>query len=63
MLNLRSVAGLALIALGVLGILLPLMPGVPLLIAGVALLGADHPVRAFVERLWARARRAAKRRS
>lgn len=48
----RSVAGVTLIALGLVGIALPLMPGVPLLIAGAGLLGVDHPLRrAIIDRL------------
>lgn len=39
----RTVTGLTLIALGVIGILLPIIPGVPLFIVGVALVGANHP--------------------
>ena len=43
---------MTLIAVGVAGVVLPLMPGVPFLIAGTALLGSDHPIsRAVVERL------------
>ena len=40
----RSVAGCALVALGVVGTVLPLVPGVPLLVAGIAVLGSDHPI-------------------
>jgi uncharacterized membrane protein YbaN (DUF454 family) len=40
----RSLAGIALLVLGVAGTILPLMPGVPFLIAGTALLGSDHPM-------------------
>jgi uncharacterized membrane protein YbaN (DUF454 family) len=48
----RSIAGITLVALGVAGIVLPLMPGVPFLIAGTALLGSDHPLsRAVAERV------------
>jgi uncharacterized membrane protein YbaN (DUF454 family) len=48
----RTVTGLTLIALGVIGILLPIIPGVPLFIVGVALVGANHPwVRPFTVRL------------
>jgi hypothetical protein len=48
----RTVTGLTLIGLGVLGILLPIIPGAPLLIVGVALVGANHPwVRPFTVRL------------
>jgi uncharacterized membrane protein YbaN (DUF454 family) len=41
--RIRIVLGFVLIAMGVLGLLLPLMPGIPLLLAGVALVGVDHP--------------------
>ncbi len=59
----RTVAGLILIGLGLIGLLLPVMPGIPLLIAGVALMGARHPwvrpamarLRAW-RRLWRRSR-------
>lgn len=53
----RMVTGLTLMALGVIGMLLPIMPGIPLLIAGVALLGTNHPwVRPLMARfrLWRR---------
>lgn len=57
----RVVAGVLLVVVGVLGTLLPVIPGVPLLIAGVALIGPKHPlIRPFVERFerWREARRA-----
>jgi len=38
----RVVLGVLLLVAGVLGILLPVIPGIPLLIAGVALLGRGH---------------------
>jgi hypothetical protein len=38
----RQTCGIALIASGIAGILLPVIPGIPLLAAGVALLGTDH---------------------
>lgn len=48
----RSGLGLALVALGVAGVVMPLVPGVPLMVAGMALLGSDHPIsRAIVQRL------------
>lgn len=48
----RTVAGVALICLGLVGMLMPVLPGIPLLLAGVALLGSDHPwVRPFMARL------------
>ena len=50
----RVVLGVVLCVAGVLGTLLPIIPGVPLIIAGVALLGSDHwlvrPVAQRVER-------------
>ncbi len=52
--------GLALIGLGAVGIFLPIIPGVPLFIAGVALVGTNHPwVRPFMARLrlWRRRRK------
>jgi len=48
----KAATGLMLIGLGVIGILLPIIPGVPLLIVGMALVGANHPwVRPFTVRL------------
>jgi hypothetical protein len=55
----RVVAGVLLVAVGVLGCVLPIIPGIPILIAGVALLGPRHPlVRPFAERIerWRAAR-------
>ena len=48
----QVVLGVLLIALGVVGCVLPILPGIPLLIAGIALLGPKHPlVRPFAERV------------
>jgi uncharacterized membrane protein YbaN (DUF454 family) len=55
--TIRLAAGVTLIGLGLLGLLLPVLPGIPLLLAGAALLGANHPwVRPFMARirLWRR---------
>ena len=50
--RLREAAGFALLIAGLLGLLLPVMPGTPLLIAGVALLGPNHPrVAPWLKRL------------
>jgi hypothetical protein len=50
--RLRQVAGYALLVLGAMGIVFPMLPGIPLLIAGAALLGSDHPaVRPLLDRL------------
>jgi uncharacterized membrane protein YbaN (DUF454 family) len=40
---LRTIAGVTLITIGLVGILLPIIPGIPLLLAGVAAMGRDHP--------------------
>jgi len=40
---LRTVAGVMLITIGIVGILLPFIPGIPLMLAGVATMGRDHP--------------------
>jgi uncharacterized membrane protein YbaN (DUF454 family) len=50
---------MVLIVLGLLGMLMPVLPGIPFLLAGVALLGSSHPwVRPFIARLrlWRRKR-------
>jgi uncharacterized membrane protein YbaN (DUF454 family) len=50
--TIRTAIGLILIVLGLLGLLVPVMPGIPLLIAGVALVGTNHPwVRPVIARL------------
>jgi len=56
---LKIAAGLALVIVGVAGLVLPLIPGVPLLIAGAAILGPRHPIiRPFSVRWrWWRKRR------
>ena len=49
--RLRELTGLGLLIAGLLGLLLPVMPGTPLLIAGVALLGPSLPaVRPWMKR-------------
>ncbi len=53
----RTVVGLLLILVGLLGLLLPVMPGIPFLIAGVAMVGIDHPVLRPFRRLLTRFRR------
>lgn len=41
--SIRTVAGISLILLGAIGTLVPVVPGVPMILAGVALVGTDHP--------------------
>ena len=43
MTQLREAAGFALLIMGLVGWLRPIIPGTPFLIAGVAVLGIDHP--------------------
>ncbi len=46
----RVVCGVLLVIVGLLGCILPVIPGIPILIAGVALLGRENPiVRPFAE--------------
>ena len=40
----RVGAGVALIVLGIVGTILPIIPGIPLLLAGVAIIGFEHPL-------------------
>jgi uncharacterized membrane protein YbaN (DUF454 family) len=39
----RRVVGFSLIVLGAIGSLVPIVPGVPMILVGVALVGSDHP--------------------
>ena len=39
---LRTASGLLLITVGAVGLALPIIPGIPLLLAGVAIMGRDH---------------------
>ena len=56
----RRIAGYGLVTAGVAGCLLPVIPGIPILLAGVAILGLDDPLirpwREHIRRLRARAR-------
>ena len=52
MTKLREATGFALLIAGLLGLVLPIIPGAPLLIAGVAVLGSDHPrIQPWITRL------------
>lgn len=51
----REVCGIVLIGAGILAIPVPIIPGIPLIVAGSAMLGNNHPlVRAG--RMWLRDR-------
>ena len=51
MVMLRTIAGVILITIGVIGLVLPVIPGIPLLLAGMATMGRDHPwLRPLIER-------------
>ena len=50
--RLREISGFVLLIAGLVGCLIPLIPGSPMVIAGAALLGADHPrIRPSIRRL------------
>jgi hypothetical protein len=42
--RLRAVGGVLLVAVGLIGLVIPVVPGVPLLLAGATLLGREHPL-------------------
>lgn len=47
----KVIIGIAMCVIGVAGTLVPVIPGVPIILAGVALMGTDHPlVRKVKER-------------
>ena len=52
--KIKLMLGIALCIVGLAGTLVPIIPGVPMIIAGFALMGADHP---FVRGAKARLRR------
>lgn len=40
----RNICGVALIGVGIIAMPLPILPGIPIVLAGVALLGREHPL-------------------
>lgn len=42
--KIKVILGIALCVVGVAGMLLPVVPGVPIILAGFALIGSDHPI-------------------
>ena len=61
--TIRTACGVVLIVAGLVGMLLPILPGIPLIVAGAAMLGSDHPLvrigRNWLERrgLWRKERK------
>jgi uncharacterized membrane protein YbaN (DUF454 family) len=53
----RTTVGMFLILVGLLGLLVPVMPGIPFLIAGVAMVGIEHPLLRPFRRFLGRFRR------
>jgi uncharacterized protein YqgC (DUF456 family) len=41
--GLRVAVGVSLLLLGAVGTLVPVVPGIPMIMAGVALMGTEHP--------------------
>ena len=41
--KLKLAAGFTLIFIGILGCFLPIIPGIPLMLAGAAIVGMEHP--------------------
>jgi len=50
--KIKVILGIALCAVGVAGTLVPIIPGVPILLAGLALMGADHPLVRSLKDRW-----------
>lgn len=42
--KIKVILGIVLCAVGVVGTLVPIVPGVPIVLAGLALMGSDHPL-------------------
>lgn len=53
---LRTSVGVLLVIVGLAGLLLPIMPGLPFLLLGIAMIGIDHPILRPVRGLIARFR-------
>jgi Zn-finger nucleic acid-binding protein len=53
----RPVAGAILMVLGLVMMFVPVLPGTPLLLAGMAIAGSSHPVVRFLRERWRRWRR------
>ena len=46
----RNVLGIGLIVAGVIAMPIPVIPGIPMIIAGAAILGVDHPVTRYFQK-------------
>jgi uncharacterized membrane protein YbaN (DUF454 family) len=50
--KIREAVGLALLSVGLIGFVLPVLPGIPFLLAAVAVLGPSHPkMRPWLSRI------------
>ena len=54
--KIKVIVGIALCAVGIAGTLVPIIPGVPILLAGLALTGTDHPLVRSLKDRWHRLR-------
>jgi len=52
--KIKVILGIALCAIGIAGTLVPIIPGVPIVLAGLALMGADHPLVRSLKERWHR---------
>ena len=52
--KIKALLGIALCLIGLAGTLVPVIPGVPIIAAGLALLGADHPLVRELKERWKR---------
>ena len=52
--KIKVILGIALCAVGIAGTLVPIIPGVPIILAGCALMGADHPLVRSLKDRWHR---------
>ncbi len=50
----RNITGISLIVTGLVAMPVPVIPGIPMILAGVAVLGADHPLTRYFQRQLAR---------
>ena len=52
--KIKVILGLVLCVVGIAGTLLPVIPGVPIILAGITLMGSDHPIVRNIKGRWQR---------